>query len=435
MVEFIQKKIQYVFYYTFQYKSKRHLNIFAGMFFLIMLIWTFEWLVIVNYMFNEWRRAPIFFPNKISLLLLLCIFYWLYMWGMAVWRRSQFGKFTRGERKLWAKAITSFWVVELVTAASFILIYIWLSWGPSILVPRKFLVSRKGIILELVVYSYMIFLAYISKFSLKWNLWRYQLGLSLIITIIFSYLLWKDLALLLFRDNMYMYSTAKWKNLKLTAVINTLSHEWWTKHITGRRAVSSNYEMLSVALSNAIHPFQEAIPMLTEYEQNLKIKSISCRVRTEKIYPLLNLFINFENDYNSLTNNYLNNNFYPRRTGYIPKRLAMWQLLMILKMWHHLIILMWWVLYIYKLNFQKRTSYTIVSVCYFNIYCCFILALLVYSLYMTTFWELFIKFKPNNFSLRRLILWHDSALIATFKLIFCSQYEDYAVTIWYTPIT
>ena len=431
MTQLITNKLNYLFKYTFEYKSRRHLNILPELSFCLLITWLIEWVIIINYLLDEWKRMPIFFPNKISLGLLVCIFYWLYLWGMAVWRRSQFGKFTRGERKLWAKAITSFWVVELVTAASFILIYFWLSWGPAPLVPRKFLVSRKGIILELVIYSYMIFLAYISKLSLKWNLWNFQLNISLLITLIFSYLLWKDLTLLLFRDNLYSHANAKWRNLRLTAVINTLSHEWWVQHLTGKRSVNTSYDAFNIAITTPEHPFTNLAPAITEYEHNLQITTISHDARVAAIYPLLNLTIDFKTGYNPLNNAYLENNFYPRRTGYIPKRLAMWQLLMILKMWHHLIILLWWILYIYKLNFQKKTSYTIVGTCYFNIYCCFILALLVYSLYMMAFWEIFLKFKSNNFNLHRLILWHESAIQAIINLVFNNQKNDFISSIWY----
>ena len=89
------------------------------------------------------------------------------MWSFAVWRRAQFGRFARGDRKLWAKGYTAFWVAELVTLAAFALIYCWLSWGPLPLVPRRFMVPRKGLILEFIIYSYIIFLAYVAKFNMR----------------------------------------------------------------------------------------------------------------------------------------------------------------------------------------------------------------------------------------------------------------------------
>jgi hypothetical protein len=128
-----------------------------------------------------------------------------------------------------------------------------------------------------------------------------------------------------------------------------------------------------------------------------------------KIDPLLNLMSN-------------HNFFYPVRVGYIPKRLAMWQLLMILKMWHHLVILLWWALYIYRLGARKKNSYSIIAVCYFNVYCCYILGILIYLVYFGVCWEIYMKIRPTNFSIHRFNLLFELAInYITRGLIYGSQ--------------
>ena len=357
----------------------------------------------------------------------------MYLWAMAVWRRTQFAKFTRGERKLWAKAITAFWVVELVTLVSFILIYFWLSWGPLPLNPRMFIISRKSIITELIIFSYIIFLTYIAKLSLKWNLWRSQLYLSLAIIIIFSYLLWKDILLLLMRDNLYLKTNARWRNIRLTAVVYSLSHEWWTQHLIGPYLPQASFPPLSLAIQQKIHPFKSGTLLLNDYISNSTLSNIKLSSRQKHNFPILNFKQNFINLYANLDNNYIHTTFYPRRTGFVPKRLTMWQLVIILKMWHHLIILLWWTLYTYRLLYRRKTSYMSLNICYFNIYCCYLLALIVYSLYYVTLWELFLKFRPNTFNLHRFIRSLDYAASYNYRLILSSK-EDYIPQFWLNSI-
>ena len=57
-------------------------------------------------------------------------------------------------------------MVEFVTIASFIIIYLWLSWGPAPLVGRMIILPRRGLVLEFIVYSYLLFLAYAAKLSI-----------------------------------------------------------------------------------------------------------------------------------------------------------------------------------------------------------------------------------------------------------------------------
>lgn len=51
------------------------------------------------------------------------------------------------------------------------------------------LFPRKGLLLEFIIYSYLIFLAYVAKLSIKWNLYSFQYTLALVIVAIFSLLL------------------------------------------------------------------------------------------------------------------------------------------------------------------------------------------------------------------------------------------------------
>jgi hypothetical protein len=49
-------------------------------------------------------------------------------------------------------------------------------------------------------------------------------------------------------------------------------------------------------------------------------------------------------------------------------------------------------------------------VCYFNIYCCYLLGLLIYSIYYAALWELCMRVRPTNFSCHRHILLIERAL-------------------------
>lgn len=420
------KRYKYLPWLTDEHFSIRRLS---DEYLLFVLLWIIEWGLIIEYIMGEWWRECILYPTRIPIGLVLCTGYWFFLWGMAVWRRTQYGKFTRGERTLWAKGITAFWVAELVTLVSFVLIYMWLSWGPTPLIPRTFSVSRKGIIIELIVFSYLMFLAYITKLSLKWNTWKTQLFFSLIIVILFSYLLWKDVLLLLMRDNLFLNSNARWRNLRRTAVVYTLSHEWWTHHMTTIRAPHSMYDDLLLYINDQTKPDFTSIPQLLQYENNIFVEAATTQKRAHHMFPILNWFIDFVPQYNNLSRAYIQDSFYPRRTGFVPKRFSLWQLLLILKMWHHLIILLWWALYIFKLNTRKKTSYTILGVCTFNMYCCLLLALIVYSVYMFNTWSLLMKFRPGVFNSHRWLLWIHNGTTYNLRLLLFTKLESYNPTL------
>ena len=58
-------------------------------------------------------------------------------------------------------------------------------------------------------------------------------------------------------------------------------------------------------------------------------------------------------------------------------------------------------LYIYRLNITRRGSFAFLAVCHFNIYCCYLLGLLIYSLSYFILCELVLRFRPGVFSVIR----------------------------------
>lgn len=369
---------------------------------IVFIIWVCEWLIVFEYIYSGFYFIYFIFPIKITLILVVSIFYWIYLWSMAVWRRAQYGKFTRGERELWAKGYGAFWIVEIVTIGAFILVYCWLSWGPLILIPRYFIIPRKGLITEFIIYSYIIFLLYIAKFNMKWNLWNIQLLIALFIVIILSYLLWRDITVLITRDNLAEKYNARWRNIKLTALIYSMSAEWWVKHMLGQRSVHYKYMDLNNVFLLKKSPFKDLVP-LTEYETNLWLTRHYRWYRVDHLYveliQLTNMNYWYKKEFLPLGHK---SYFYPRRIGYIPKRRAIWELLVFLKMWHQLVILVWWLIYIFRLNMCKGGSYSLLSVCFFNVYCCYILSLIIYSLNFFIIFELILKYRFNVFSIIKL---------------------------------
>lgn len=67
-------------------------------------------------------------------------------------------------------------------------------------------------------------------------------------------------------------------------------------------------------------------------------------------------------------------------------------------------------LYLFRLSARKRNSYSFLSVCYFNVYCCYLLGLLIYSIYYAAAWEVYMRVRPTNFSIHRYNVLFESAL-------------------------
>jgi hypothetical protein len=380
-------------------------NIFTGRFYrfdkvfiTILLIWAIEWALVFEYLFSEWWRSSIFLPNRVPSLLIICVGYWFFTWGISVWRRTQYGRFARGDRKLWAKALAAFWVAEFVTIGSIIIAYCWMNWGPLPLVPRRLMIPRRGMIFEFVIYSYIIFLAYMMKFSLNWCTWRGQLIWGFVVFGIFSLLLWRDALCLLFRDPMDKIFGARWRNVRLSALIYSLSHEWWIGHMLGRRGSGSYFCDLEWAFQNKTHPLN-IITLTSEYEGRHWLTGKDLTVRQFRLTGnLFSTTITHGWEHFDLQNS---GYYYPRRIGFLPKRLAMWQFLTFLKIFHHLVIMIWWLLFIYRNMARKQTSYNFLGSCYFNVYCCYLMGLMIYFIYFALFWETAFKLKPELLSFYR----------------------------------
>lgn len=370
---------------------------------IVVVIWFIECVVLFEYLFLEYWRSNIIFLFNTPAILVLITIYWFLLWGMAVWRRSQFGRFTRGDRTLWAKGYASFWIAELVTVMSFILIYCWLSWGPMVFVQRYFLMPRKGLILEFICYTYLFFLIYFTKFSIRWNSWLFQFIISLFILILISYLLWRDIIILITKDSVIGSRGSKWRDIKLNMLVYSFSHEWWITHMLGERVGLYKYLSLKSVSRTKTGPLT-TFNILVEHESRLFLGRFKKNVRINNLYFLMKYLIDIDwyyAEFNAINRGSI---FYPRRVGFIPKRIAFWEFLMFLKIWHQLIILLWWLLYIFKLSTTKFSSYQLLAVCSFNIYCCYILSLLIYFISYFVVLENLLRFRPDVISFNRFLL-------------------------------
>ena len=417
-----------IFFFSMNWLLSKYIYI-NGVYLIILLIWICEWLLVFEYFCGEYYVMNLLFPFKITFVLGIGIIYWIYLWALIGWRRVQYGRFTRNERQLWAKGYAAFWIIEFVTIFSFIVVFAWLSWGPLILVPRYFIIPRRGIILEFILYSYLIFLTYVAKLNMRWNIWNIQLLISLSSVMILSYLLWRDIINLVTRDNMLMGYGTQWRRVKLTGLVYAMSHEWWLNHTLGSRTLNFKYISLHKSLETKKSLFDSVSPLM-EYELNLWLIKFNKQYRLENMYLYsANLFklAKYYSDFNIISGK---NYFYTSRVGFIPKRLAIWELLFFLKIWHQLIILVWWILYIFKLKSASIGSYQLLSICYFNIYCCYLLGLIIYSLsYFVTF-ELVLRFRPNVFSILRLIILIKKSMLYIYRIIISIWLECSESEIW-----
>lgn len=281
--------------------------------------------------------------------------------------------------------------MELVTVISFLLIYFWLSWGPIVLCAHKFRPTKSGLISELILYSYIFYIIYILKIITKWNTYHSQLISTFLIIILISNLIWHDLLILFFRANLDNHKTGKWRHINTSITIYTLSNEWWLQHsLPHRSAFGWTY-----CFYDAIINMEQPIPLLTEnttyYEQRLNL-FLTPNTYLINLTPHLNFMPLLPNSLSLI---------YPTRLGYIPKRFTLWQLLIFLKIWHHLIILIWWNLMIYRLRTRQQTSYNWLYACAFNIYCCFILALLIYFINLIPIIEMFGRYRKYTWNLHK----------------------------------
>ena len=114
------------------------------------------------------------------------------------------------------------------------------------------------------------------------------------------------------------------------------------------------------------------------------------------MFPLRSLanfsFTNSVNIANDFTN--YSGFFFFIRVGFLPKRIAMWYFLVIIKMWHHFMLFIWWFFYLLRLYNRRKSSYTMLSACYFNLYCCYIIGFLVYLYHVLPFLSTFMRYRP-----------------------------------------
>ena len=166
----------------------------------ILILLTFEWIFIFEYIYNFSSTLSLLKFFRIPIIVYLIFFFWMYIWSISSWRRSLYGKFTRGEKKLWVKGLTAFWVSEFATVGGIFFAACWMSWGPLPLINRHFFMSKKSFFIEITIFSYIIWLIYFLKFSLKWYLWKTQFFIIFFIIFFINYLIWRDFLVLYTRD-------------------------------------------------------------------------------------------------------------------------------------------------------------------------------------------------------------------------------------------
>lgn len=391
--------------WNFYNEYLKYNNLHICIYFFI-ITWIFEWLYIIQYSLNFWSYTRVLFPYRIPVVLIFCFIYWLYIWGISVWRRTLFGRFTRGDRRLWFKGFASFWFTELTTILGIYAAACWMSWGPLPLMPRYFLMQKKSFLFELTIFTYIVWLIYLMRLGLKWYLWRTQAIITSLIIFFILCLLWRDFMTLYSRDVININLGSKWRYIKLNSIIYSLSDLWWTNHFIGNNVqIASLFIPLQDVIDSnfSINPFEQFIS-LTEYQKYHWLPLIFYNNFNINAFPYLNinwnyLFINkinFNNTIELINNDVMLDSykFYPRKVGFYPKKLAMWYFLVVLKIWHHIMLFIWWFFYLLRLNTKKKSSYSLLSVCYFNVYCCFLICVLIYCFNLLPIWENFFRIKP-----------------------------------------
>lgn len=412
------------FLVAYWYKNFSSLSSTVFLFYIFLFTWLFEWIIVFERNFHLDLSIYYVSAQKISVLLLVCFVFWIYVWGVSVWRRTQYGRFTRGDRKLWFKGFASFWVVEIVTLTGLLLVSCWMSWGPIVYIPRHFWFPKKSFIFELTIFTYVLWLVYLMRFTIKWQVWRTQYFITLIILIILFLLIWRDFITLFFREWVYMDNGSNWRFRKEIEVLFSISSSWWSECYMGhlyrdRFSYYSpiEYVIRSFFLKEHIHPFffENVLP-LKEYDNynwlpftlqtywwnNIGLSYLPVRYyNTKHLYiyndpvnclfgPILNNKYSFANDFTNYSGF-----FYPRKVGFLPKRIAMWFFLVIIKIWHHFMLFIWWFFYLLRLINRKKSSYSLLSTCYFNLYCCYIIGFLVYLYHVLPFLSLLFRFRPS----------------------------------------
>ena len=393
-------------YYASQLKNK------YWIFFLSLTLWLYEWFFFCEFYWFKGQTITWITFFKIPVVLFIIFYIWLYIWGIAAWRRTLFGKFTRGDQKLWHKSLVSFWIIEISTLGGLLAATTWLLWGPRQFIPKAMWFPQKGFILELIIFSYIAYLIYILRFITKWNTWNQHVIIIFMILVCVSYLLWRDFLLLFTREFLKESWGIRWKYIKLQSILYSLDHQWWREAYMGTRV--STYTWFPPLLSMLQHdyptPFTNSLK-LVEYERCIWSSYTSKTAYINSLHPwsytTTSGFTHFYLMYQSLdgtlsqTNPDLlldSNKFLPRRIGFLPKRLAMWSFFVLLKIWHHLMLFIWWFVLLLKLITLKKTSYNFINLGFFNLYCCFLISWTIYLIQLFPTLERYLGIKPFQFT-------------------------------------
>lgn len=388
-------------------------NVFKNKYWLVtifLLCWLFEWFCFFDFFLLK-NALSWFTPFKVPLILYVLFVLWTFIWGISAWRRTLFGKFTRGDRKLWYKSLVSFWIIEVSTIGGLFIAAMWMSWGPKQFIPRFFWVSKKGFVLELIIFSYIVWLLYLLRFTTKWNFWYSHLVLVLCILTITIYLLWRDLSMIYTRALLTKQYGSKWKFVKLQSILYSLDHNWWFSMYMGQKSSLFSWYLPLVKILYLKHSsiFVNKLNLI-EYESFIWQGFLNKDLFISNLVPGLKSTVftypyfawNFKPGQTNtvLENSALlldSNQFLPRRLGFIPKRLAMWTFFVMLKVWHHLMLFIWWFAYLIKVNTLKKISYSFLNMGFFNLYCCFLLGWTIYILQNFAIFEWYLKIRPSHY--------------------------------------
>ena len=214
--------------------------------------WVYEWILYYDCILNLNTYVNFIFPYRIPVLLLIIFLYFIYVWGISVWRRTQYGKFTRGDRKLWYKGFASFWVVELSTLLGLVIAAAWMNWGPTPLFPRNFYSSKKSFVIELTFITYILWALYLLRFSIKWKKWKTQVSLTVFVIFIVILLIWRDILILVGRENININSGVRWKFIRANIVTYSLLPNWWFYTLINNKG-SLNYQSMFFSLYNYLN--------------------------------------------------------------------------------------------------------------------------------------------------------------------------------------
>ena len=373
---------------------------------LVLLAWLIEWLSIIECLFVEFSRYSFFLPIKIPTIFVFILIYWSFVQGLSFWKRSQSGHLNKGERRLWHKTIAIFWVAEFIIVAALVMVYYWVACGPPTSLGRRLIVPRKGLEIEFIIYTYIIFIAFITKFTSRWCLWRFHRFTGFIVVICFSCLLYRDACTLLIQDFFPRSNDFRWENMRLAFLVFSFSPEQWLTCTPDEIPEYDWFLDLKAKFEARIVPAGTAV-FLVEYEQISPFADF-------QPYPPLPIFsLILDSFFNELFgwNNAIfhavhgGNYFCPHRTGFITGRLALWQLLILLRMWHYSIMLLWWYSFARKLRARQKIAYSTLAVCYFNIHYCYLLSLMIHTTYYAVYFEMWLKFWPDSFIVYQSMLW------------------------------